>query len=155
MPLVHEIYRAGTVPILSRTLISLYIEVVECEGNIANVKVGRVSEIDPRVDDNQLWTGQVEGERYNLIVIHDILIERDKAGVVTSRLSETTSTPVDVQMSEIAKGKHRQVDMPKRTENPPMLALEASPVGQGKRKRVNNPEISQPEPVQRVHTFIT
>jgi hypothetical protein len=70
MPLVHEIYNAGTVPIVSRTLISLYVEITNCDGNIANVHVDRVSEIDPRVDDNQLWIGQVEGERYNLLVIH-------------------------------------------------------------------------------------
>lgn len=70
MPLVGEIYDAGTVPIVSRTLISLYVEVIECDGNIANIKVGRVSEIDPRVDTNQLWTGQVDGERFNLIVIY-------------------------------------------------------------------------------------
>jgi hypothetical protein len=97
----------------------------------------------------------VEGERYSLIIINDILDERDIAGVVTSRLSDTSSTPVDVQMSEIAKGKRRQVDTPERTGNPPTPALETSPVGQEKRKRLNNPEISQPEPVQRVRTLIT
>lgn len=61
MPLVHEIYKSGSVPIVSRTLISVYIEVVGCGGNPARFNVHQVAENDPRVDTNQLWTGQVNG----------------------------------------------------------------------------------------------
>lgn len=61
MPLVHEIYLSGSVPIVSRTLISLYVEVIDCGGNIAGIRLHRVAEDDPRVDTNQLWIGQVNG----------------------------------------------------------------------------------------------
>lgn len=74
---------------------------------------------------------------------------------MTSPLAGTASTPVAVQMSEVAKGKRREVGTPERTGNPPMPALQMSPVGQGKRKRLDNQEISEHEPVQRVRTFMT
>jgi len=151
MPLVHEIYKSGTVPIVSRTLISLYIEVVECNGSIAAIDLHRVSENDARVDTNQLWIGQLDGTS-NFILIYNMLIEYNKAGIVTNEPSDTTSDVSGEEMSEVAKGKQRQVDTPEPTGNPPTAALETSSVAPGKRKRVDNPENPGVEPVQRVRT---
>jgi hypothetical protein len=81
-----------------------------------------------------------------------MLIEYNKAGIVTNEPSDTTSDVSGEEMSEVAKGKQRQVDTPEPTGNPPTAALETSSVAQGKRKRVDNPENPGVEPVQRVRT---
>jgi hypothetical protein len=59
---VQEIYLAGSIPIVGRTLISLYAEVAESGGDKLKLDLSRVSDNDQRVDTNQLWTGQQNGK---------------------------------------------------------------------------------------------
>jgi hypothetical protein len=61
--LVQEIYKAGSVPIVSRSLVSLYAEVAESGGDVSKLDLRRVSDADHRVDTNQLWTGQIRGKK--------------------------------------------------------------------------------------------
>jgi hypothetical protein len=82
-----------------------------------------------------------------------MLIERNKAGIVTNKPSDTTSEVAGGEMSEVAKGKQRQVDTPESTENAPASALKTSSVAAGKRKRMENPEKPGVEPVQQVSTI--
>jgi hypothetical protein len=80
-------------------------------------------------------------------------IECNKAGIVTNEPSDTTSNASGGEMSEVAKGKQRQVDTPESTENPTTPASETSSIVQGKRKQIDMPETAGVEPVQRVRTI--
>ena len=106
---------------------------------------------DARVDTNQLWVGQLDGTS-NSILIYNMLIGCNTAGIVMNEPSDTTSDVSGEEMSEVAKGKQRQVDTPELTGNPPTSALATTSVAPGKRKRVDNPKNPGVEPVQRVRT---
>ena len=47
---------------VSRGLISLYAEVAESGGDALKLDLSRVRDDDPRVETNQLWTGQQKGK---------------------------------------------------------------------------------------------
>lgn len=59
--LVQEIYTAGSVPIVSRTLVSVYVEVAQSGGDASKMVLERIGENDERVENNQLWTSQKTG----------------------------------------------------------------------------------------------
>ena len=55
---MKEMYNTGSFPIVSRSLVSLYVEVAGSGGNASKVDLSRVGATDSRVDQNQLWTAQ-------------------------------------------------------------------------------------------------
>jgi hypothetical protein len=111
----------------------LYAEVAESGGDASKLDLSRVGNDDPRVETNQLWTGQKKGKISLYAAVYALSdreidtaaarTEQDNADVANQKRRREPVSEIegmqdegDQEMSEVAKGKRRKEDSPTAEE---------------------------------------
>lgn len=111
----------------------MYAEVAESGGDASKLDLSRVGNDDPRVETNQLWTGQKKGKISLYAAVYALSdreidtaaarTEQDNADVANRKRRREPASEIegmqdksDQEMSEVAKGKRRKEDSPMAEE---------------------------------------